>query len=465
MSEKKWVYLFHEVEEAQAHAGSWEGVRALMGGKGANLGEMTRIGIPVPPGFTVTTEACNAYLAAGQQFPAGMWEQELAAMADVEKQTGKKFGDPTNPLLVSCRSGAKFSMPGMMDTVLNIGMNDVVAKGMVELTSDERFVYDAYRRLVHMFGSVVLGIDDEAFEDPLTAYKAEKGYKLDTEMKAADWKALTEAYKGAIKKHMGFDFPQDPNEQLKLATEAVFKSWNGKRAIDYRNAAGIAHNLGTGVNIQTMVFGNMDNSGTGVAFTRNPSTGEKKVWGEYLLNAQGEDVVAGIRNAEEISKMKNELPEAYADFMDVAEKLEQHYKEMQDVEFTIENGKLWMLQTRDGKRTAKAAVTIAVDMAKEGLITQETAVRRIKPTQVDTLLHPQFVLEAKQKAIAEDLFLVSGVNASPGAAVGRVYFDADTTEKMAKEEGQDTIMVRPFTKPDDVHGMLAAKGILTTEGG
>ncbi len=328
----------------------------MLGGKGANLGEMTRIGVPVPPGFTVTTEACNAYLAAGRNFPAGMWEQELEAMAAVEKLTGKKFGDPENPLLVSCRSGAVFSMPGMMDTVLNIGLNDETAARMVELTGDDRFVYDAYRRLVHMFGSVVLDIDDEEFEHPLDSYKEEKGYKLDTEMNAEDWKALTETYKAVIKEHKGFDFPQDPYEQLKLATEAVFKSWNGKRAIDYRNAADIAHDLGTGVNIQTMVFGNMDNSGTGVAFTRNPSTGENVVWGEYLMNAQGEDVVAGIRNASDVNEMKNDLPQAYADFLDVCAKLEKHYREMQDVEFTVENGKLWMLQTRDGKRTAKAAV-------------------------------------------------------------------------------------------------------------
>ncbi|MEJ2487599.1 MAG: PEP/pyruvate-binding domain-containing protein, partial [Anaerolineales bacterium] len=348
----KWVYLFKEVDKAEEATGSWAGVRSLLGGKGANLGEMTRIGVPVPPGFTVTTEACNAYLEAGETFPEGMWEQELEAMKAVEELTGKKFGDPENPLLVSCRSGAVFSMPGMMDTVLNIGLNDETAARMVELTGDARFVYDAYRRLVHMFGSVVLNIDDEEFEHPLDSYKEKKGYKLDTEMNAEDWHALTETYKAVIKKEMGFDFPQDPIEQLKLATEAVFKSWNGKRAIDYRNAAGIAHDLGTGVNIQTLVFGNMDNSGTGVAFTRNPSTGENVVWGEYLMNAQGEDVVAGIRNASDVNEMKDELPQAYKNFQDVCEKLENHYREMQDVEFTVENGKLWMLQTRDGKRTA-----------------------------------------------------------------------------------------------------------------
>jgi pyruvate,orthophosphate dikinase len=462
---KKWVYLFEEVSEAEKQAGSWDGTRSLLGGKGANLGEMTRIGLPVPPGLTVTTEACNAYLANNNQLPEDMWAQELEAMKAVEKLTGKNFGDKSNPLLVSCRSGAKFSMPGMMDTVLNIGLNDEVAKGMVELTNDERFVYDAYRRLVHMFGSVVLNIDDEAFEHPLDAHKEKKGYKLDTEMTAEDWKALTEAYKAVIKEHKGFDFPQDPYEQLKLATEAVFKSWNGKRAIDYRNAAKIRHDLGTAVNIQTMVFGNMDNSGTGVAFTRDPATGENVLYGDYLLNAQGEDVVAGIRNAEPVAKMKDTLPEAYNDFLKVVELLEKHYREMQDVEFTVEHGKLWMLQTRDGKRTAKAIVKIAVDMANEGLISKEEAVKRVKPEDVDTLLHPQFDFEAKKAAQEEGKQYASGVNASPGAAVGRVYFDADTAERIAKEEKQDVIMVRPFTKPDDVHGMLAAKGILTSEGG
>ncbi len=464
---KKWVYLFHEVDQAEAYVGgSWEAVRALLGGKGANLAEMTRIGAPVPPGFTVTTEACNAYLAAGETFPPGMWEQELEALKVIEQQTGKKFGDPANPLLVSCRSGAKFSMPGMMDTVLNLGLTDETVKGMIKLTGDERFVYDSYRRLIQMFGSVVLNIDDEAFEEPLNEYKQAKGYTVDTDMTAEDWKALSEEFKAVIKKHMGFDFPQDPITQLRLATEAVFKSWNGKRAIDYRNHAGIAHDLGTAVNIVTMVFGNMGwDSGTGVAFTRNPSTGEKKLWGEYLLNAQGEDVVAGIRTPSDIEKMAEELPEAYAQFVEIVDKLEQHYREMQDVEFTIERGRLWMLQTRDGKRTAKAAVKIAVDMADEGLISRDEAVMRVTPEQVDTLLHPQFDPEAKKQAAADGKQVAVGVNASPGAAVGRVYFDADTAERMAHEDGQDVIMVRPFTKPDDVHGMIAAKGILTSEGG
>ncbi len=466
MNDKKWVYLFTDVNKAEESVGGeWGKVRSLLGGKGANLADMTRIGVPVPPGFTVSTEACNAFLEAGETFPGSMWDQEVEAIQGVEEQTGKKFGDPNNPLLVSCRSGAVFSMPGMMDTVLNIGLNDETAAKLIDMTGDERFVFDAYRRLVHMFGSVVLDINDEKFEEPLDEYKVEKGYKLDTEMQAADWRALTETYKAVIKEHKGFEFPQEAYEQLKMATEAVFRSWNGKRAIAYRNAANIAHDLGTAVNIQTMVFGNMDNSGTGVAFTRNPSTGEPVVWGEYLMNAQGEDVVAGIRNAEDIDKMKGDLPEAYADFMDVCAKLEKHYREMQDVEFTIEDGKLWMLQTRDGKRTAKSAVTIAVDFVNEGLISKEEAVLRVHTDQVDTLLHPQFVNEAKLAADDEGKLFATGVNASPGAAVGRVYFDADTAEEKAKEDGQDVIMVRPFTKPDDVHGMLASKGILTSEGG
>jgi pyruvate,orthophosphate dikinase len=466
MSEKKWVYLFSEVEQAEEYAGSWQGVRELLGGKGANLAEMTRIGIPVPPGFTVTTEACNAYLAAGEEFPEGMWEQELEALKETEAETGKEFGDVDDPLLLSCRSGAVQSMPGMMDTVLNIGLNDETVEGLAELTGDERFAYDSYRRLVQMFGSVVLGISDEAFEEALDEMKEEKGVELDTELSAEDLKELTEVFKEIVQEHKGFDFPQDPYEQLRMATDAVFGSWNVKRAIDYRNAAGIPHDLGTAVNVMTMVFGNMgENSGTGVAFTRNPSTGEKEVWGEYLLNAQGEDVVAGIRNANDIEQLGEEMPEVYETFLEIAEKLEKHYKEVQDVEFTIERGKLWMLQTRDGKRTAKAAVKIAVDLANEGLISKDVAIKRIKPEQVDTLLHPQFVPEAKVKAQEENKLLATGVNASPGAAVGRIYLDADTAEAKAKEEGQDVIMVRPFTKPDDVHGMLASKGILTSEGG
>ena len=463
---EKWVYGFDQVDQAEKQSGSWEGVRALLGGKGANLAEMTRIGVPVPPGFTVTTQACNAFLANDNTFPEDMWEQVQQGMEATEKKIGKIFGDPKDPLLVSSRSGAKFSMPGMMDTVLNLGMNDESVKGMIALTGDERFVYDAYRRVVQMFGSVVLDIPDEAFEGPLEEYKTEKGYKLDTELTGEDWKALTDNFKAVIKKHKGFDFPQDPYEQLRFSIEAVFRSWNGKRAVDYRNAAGIRHDLGTGVNIVTMVFGNMgDDSGTGVAFTRDPATGKNEIYGDYLINAQGEDVVAGIRNTKPIKELEHELPEVYQTFMEICGKLEQHYREMQDVEFTIERGKLWMLQTRDGKRTAKSAVTIAGDFVSEGLITQDEAVARITPDHVDALLHPQYDFQALQNARDEGKMFASGVNASPGAAVGRAYFDADTAEAKAKNDGEDVIMVRPFTKPDDVHGMLASKGILTSEGG
>ncbi len=466
MSAKKFVYLFNEVQEAEKYAGSWDGVRGLLGGKGANLADMTRIGVPVPPFFTVTTEACNAFLDAGNKFPEGMWDQMMAALIEVEKASGKKFGDPKNPLLVSCRSGAKMSMPGMMDTVLNIGLNDETARGMVELTKNDRFVYDAYRRLIGMFGSVVLEIDDEAFEEVLDSVKKAKGVTADTDLKAEDLKELVEKLKAVIKREKGFDFPQEPLEQMRLATEAVFKSWFGKRAVDYRRAEGIPDNLGTAVNIVTMVFGNTGwESGTGVAFTRDPSTGENKLFGEYLLNAQGEDVVAGIRNTEKIEKMADTLSEAYQQFVEITHKLEKHYHDMQDMEFTVENRRLWMLQTRNGKRTASAAVKIAVDMVNEGLITKEEALTRVTPTHIDTLLHPQFLGDTKSIAKKEGKLFATGVNASPGAAVGQVYFDADKAEKMAKEEKQQVIMVRPFTKPDDVHGMLAAKGILTSEGG
>jgi pyruvate,orthophosphate dikinase len=462
---KKWVYLFNEVDQAEAYAGSWDGVRGLLGGKGANLGDMSRAGVPVPPGLTITTEACNAFQVT-REFPEGMWDQVLTGLKTVEEQAGKKFGDPENPLLVSCRSGAKFSMPGMMDTVLNLGLNDEVAKGLVVKSGDERFVNDSYRRLVHMLGTVVMGIDDEHFEEPLKTYKAEKGYKNDTEMTAADWAAITEAYKKVFLEQKGFEFPQDPYKQLELAAKAVFDSWDSKRAIDYRRRENIPDDLGTAVNIQTMVFGNMGNdSGTGVAFTRDPQTGENIMFGEYLMNAQGEDVVAGIRNTSKILGLKDELPEVYKQFSEITERLEEHYKDMQDVEFTIEHGKLWMLQTRNGKRSAKASIKIAHDMVQEGLIDKTTALNRVTPEQIDQMLHPQFSLTDMEKARSEGRYYAKGVNASPGAAVGRIYFDADLVEKMHIVEKQDVIMVRPFTKPDDVHGMLAAKGILTSEGG
>lgn len=464
---KKWVYLFNEVDLAEAYVGGdWDDVRGLLGGKGANLAEMARIGVPVPPGFSVTTEACNAYLAEGEVFPKGMWEQEKEALKTIELATGKKFGDPLNPLLVSCRSGAKFSMPGMMDTVLNIGLNDETAKGLAGHIEDERFVYDSYRRLVQMFGSVVMGIPDEKFEEVISAARAAAKVASDAELSADAWKAVTKDFKRIFRRQAQRDFPTDPYEQLSLATEAVFKSWNGKRAVDYRNAAGISHDLGTAVSIVTMVFGNMGNdSATGVAMTRNGSTGEKQIEGDYLINAQGEDVVAGIRLTRDLSEMKAEMPAAYLEFEEVANRLEKHYRDMQDMEFTVEKGKLWMLQTRDGKRTAQAAVRIAVDMADEGLITLEEAVLRVSPEQIDFFLHPQFDRKAAEAAKAEGKLLATGLNVSPGAAVGVVAFDADRAETWAREEGKQVIMVRPETRPDDVHGMLAAKGILTTRGG
>jgi pyruvate,orthophosphate dikinase len=459
---RKWVYRFDEVTEAETRVGSWDGVRALLGGKGANLGDMTRLDVPVPPGFTVTTEACNAYLEAGEAFPQGLWEQELDALARLEEATGKTFGAADKPLLVSCRSGAKFSMPGMMDTILNLGLNDTVAEGMIGLTNDARFVYDSYRRLVQMFGSVVLGVPDEVFEAVITARRRTAGVRNDAELSAEDWREVTRKFKEIVKTYTGEAFPDDPYDQLRLATEAVFKSWNGKRARDYRNASKIAHDLGTAVNIQVMVFGNMGaDCATGVAMSRNATTGEPELEGDFLKNAQGEDVVAGIRATQDLIDMKTEMPEVYAEFAEIARRLERHFRNMQDMEFTVEHGKLWILQTRDGKRTAQAEVRIASDMVDEGLITPETAVRRVKPDQVDTFLHPQLDPDARAAATK----IATGLNVSPGAAVGVVAFDADTAERWAKVDGKMVIMVRPETRPDDVHGMLAAEGIVTTRGG
>jgi pyruvate, orthophosphate dikinase len=467
MAAKKWVYRFDELDQAEQYVGDrWEAVRGLFGGKGANLADMQRIGLPVPPGFTITTEACNAYLQAGGVFPEGMWPQVIEALAAVQNDTDKRFGDRENPLLVSCRSGAKFSMPGMMDTVLNIGLNDTTCQGMIQLTGDARFVYDAYLRLIQMFGSVVMGISDEAFERVIEQTKQKAGVTLDTELSAEDWRAVTEQFKTIFRSHSQVDFPQDPQEQLKMATEAVFKSWNGKRAKDYRNAAGIAHDLGTAVNIVTMVFGNMgDDSATGVAMTRNGSTGEAKIEGDYLVNAQGEDVVAGIRQTQDINQMRTEIPEAFQQLQEIADKLEKHYREMQDIEFTIEKGRLWMLQTRDGKRTARAAVRIAVEMVREGLISQQEAVLRVSPEQVDFFLHPQFDSTDIAEARIQGRMVARGLNVSPGAAFGVAVFDADLAEAWAKNDNKKVIMVRPETKPDDVHGMLAAQGILTSRGG
>ncbi|MCB0022056.1 MAG: pyruvate, phosphate dikinase [Caldilinea sp.] len=466
--QKQWVFLFNELDKAEAacNAKKWDDVRSFLGGKGANLFEMTRLELPVPPGFTVSTEACNAYLAANHELPEGMWDQEVAAMHAVEKQVGKTFGDPNNPLFVSCRSGAKFSMPGMMDTVLNIGLNDETAEGLIKLTDDARFVYDSYRRLIQMFGSVVMGVADEPFEEVIAEQKKKSGIKNDVDLTAADWQEIIERFKALVKAYKGIDFPQDPYKQLEMATRAVFNSWFGKRAIDYRNATGIRHDLGTAVNIVTMVFGNMgDDSATGVAFTRNPVDGTKELYGDFLINAQGEDVVAGIRNTLPIARLKVDMPEAFDQFMDIVTKLENHFQDMQDVEFTIEHGKLWMLQTRNGKRTARAAIKMAVDMTDEGLIKKSEAVMRVTPEQVDQLLHPQFSAETKQKSRSEGALLVpKAVNASPGAAVGMAVFDADTADEWGKA-GKAVIMVRPETKPDDVHGMIAAKGILTSRGG
>ena len=458
----KYVYLFNQVDEVEKKVGGdWEKVRSLLGGKGAGLADMTRLGVSVCPGFTVTTEACNLYLF-GNGFPKEVWEQELAAVGAIEEATGKKFGDPSNPLLVSCRSGAKFSMPGMMDTVLNIGLNDEVAEKWVERGADARFVYDSYRRLVQMFGSVVLDVSDEYFEAVITECRKGAGVTSDSELSAQNWGDAIKEFKEIVKSSTGNDFPTDPYQQLKLATEAVFRSWDGKRAIAYRKAAGIPHDLGTAVNIQTMVFGNMgEDSATGVAMSRNASNGEPELEGDFLINAQGEDVVAGIRHTQPLSDLKKQMPEMYAEFEEITRKLEKHYRNMQDMEFTIENQKLWILQTRDGKRTAQAEVRIAVDMVEEGLISRKEAVGRVQPAQVDIFLHPQFDAATRQKG----QLIARGLNVSPGAAVGVVAFDADTAEDWAANKGKDVIMVRPETKPDDVHGMLASKGILTSRGG
>ncbi|MER2599732.1 MAG: pyruvate, phosphate dikinase [Caldilineales bacterium] len=462
----KWVYLFSEVDEAEKYAGSWDGVRALLGGKGAGLADMNRGKLPVPPGFTVTTEACNAYLAAGEQFPAGLWEQELAAMKATEAATGKVFGDPSNPLLVSCRSGAKFSMPGMMDTVLNIGLNDETVAGMIELTGNEKFVYDSYRRLVQMFGSVVMDVDKEAFEKVLEAYRHKAGIASDSDLTVEALKEITAKFKQIVREKTGRDFPADPYEQLKLATEAVFKSWNGKRAFDYRNASKIAHDLGTAVNIVTMVFGNMgQDSGTGVLTTRDVSNGNPSIEGDFLINAQGEDVVSGTRQTMQMSDMKALMPVMYEQLEAICHRLENYYLETQDIEFTVERGTLWILQTRNAKRTAQAAIRIAVDMADEGLISKTDAVKRVQPWDVDFYLHPQFDVASKKAAAARGEHIATGLNVSPGAAVGQITFDADTTERWAKEDKKAVIMVRPETTPNDVHGMLAAKGILTSRGG
>ncbi|HCI82963.1 MAG TPA: pyruvate, phosphate dikinase, partial [Ktedonobacter sp.] len=455
-SPRKWVYLFSEGNAK---------MRELLGGKGAGVAEMTNAGLPVPPGFTITTEACNAYYDDGKQFPEGMWDQAIAALHIVEQQTGKGFGNKDNPLLVSVRSGAKFSMPGMMDTVLNLGINDETVQGLVALTGDERFAYDAYRRFIQMFSKIVLDTDPRDFEKVLEHYKEQAGVKTDAEIPADALKQLVGEFKQIAEKQSGEPFPTDVYEQLRKAIEAVFSSWNNKRAIDYRNFNKISHDLGTAVNVQSMVFGNMGNdSGTGVAFTRNPANGDKQLYGEYLLNAQGEDVVAGIRTPSKISRLQEDLPSVYQQFQEIAHRLEAHYKDMQDLEFTVEHGKLYMLQTRSAKRNAGAAVKVAVDMVEEGLITKEEALQRVDPTQVYQLLLPRFDESQKQQAAKEGRLLAKGLNASPGAATGKAIFDADRAEELGKA-GTSVVLVRPETSPDDVHGMLVAKGILTARGG
>ncbi|ADR19952.1 pyruvate, phosphate dikinase [Calditerrivibrio nitroreducens] len=430
----------------------------LLGGKGAGLAEMTNLGIPVPPGFTITTEACIAY-QKNKTYPEGMWEQTLEALKKLEETTKKKFGSNENPLLVSVRSGARVSMPGMMDTILNLGLNDETVKGLATSSNNERFAYDSYRRFIQMFSNVVLGVEHSKFEKLISEVKKGKGYSLDTDLTAEDWKGLVEKFKALVLNETGKPFPQDVMEQLKLAINAVFDSWDNQRAKTYRKINKIPDDWGTAVNVVAMVFGNMGNdSGTGVAFTRNPSTGEKEFFGEFLINAQGEDVVAGIRTPEPIARLKDEMPGVFAQLEEVYKKLESHYKDMQDIEFTVEKGVLYMLQTRSGKRTARAAVKIAYDMYKEGLIDKKTAVLRVAPEQVDQLLHPMIDPKEKYTSIAK------GLPASPGAAVGRVVFTADDAESWAAK-GEKVILVRDETSPEDIGGMHAAEGILTATGG
>src|SRR6202171_4997965 len=446
----KWVDLFREGSGDQ---------KDLLGGKGAGGAEMTRAGMPVPPGFTITTEACRQYYADGREFPVHLWEQAQEALKDVEKATGKGFGNPDNPLLVSVRSGAKFSMPGMMDTVLNLGLNPHTLGGLQRLTGDERFALAAYRRFIQMFGKIVKGIDGDLFEEALSGAKKLAGVKTDPELSPQHLREVVEVFKGIYRTHTGEEFPDEPMEQLRAAIEAVFRSWNTDRAVAYRRAEKIPDDLGTAVNVQTMVFGNMgEGSGTGVAFTRNPISGAKELYGDYLANAQGEDVVAGIRDTEPISALKERMPDVYKQFTEYAEKLEAHYKDVQDLEFTIERGKLYMLQTRNAKRTGEAAVRLAIAMEKEGVISKEQAVARVEPRQLEQLPHPRVDPNAKEKPIGK------GVPASPGAATGAAVFDADTAEEWGKE-GKAVILVRVETNPSDVHGMIAAKGILTSTGG
>lgn len=449
---QKWIYEFEE--------GSKE-MKALLGGKGANLAEMKKIGLPVPDGFTLTTEACNAYHERGGKFHEGLEEDIEKHIEKLEKKMNKGFGDPENPLLVSVRSGAYFSMPGMMDTVLNLGLNAETVEALARLTENPRFAYDCYRRFVQMFGDVVLEVPKHLFDRSMDAMKKKKGVEEDTDLDEHDLLELTEQFKAIIKQEKKMEFPENPKKQLLMTIEAVFDSWNNDRARIYRDLNEIPHNLGTAVNVQSMVFGNMgDTSGTGVAFTRNPSNGEQELFGEFLMNAQGEDVVAGIRTPRKMIELKDILPDVYQKFLDVCEKLEKHYKDMQDIEFTVENGSLYLLQTRTGKRTALASVKIAVDMVKSEMLTKEEAVMRVSPTQLDQLLHPMFSPEAMACAS----IIGKGLPASPGAAVGHIYFHSDDAVK-AKARGENVILVRTETSPEDIEGMVSSKGILTSRGG
>ena len=449
---KQWVYMFQEAEA---------GNKNLLGGKGANLADMIQLGLPIPHGFTVTTEACTEYYANNKSLSDEMKEQIKSCLATLEELAGKKFGDNENPLLVSVRSGARVSMPGMMDTVLNLGLNDEAVKGLANKTGNVRFAYDSYRRFIQMFSDVVMEIPKPRFEKIIDAMKEEKGVQLDTDLDAEDLKEMVVRFKALYKEEKGVDFPQEPEHQLMESIKAVFRSWMNPRAIVYRRMNDYPSDWGTAVNVQMMVFGNMGpNSGTGVAFTRNPSTGENKIYGEYLINAQGEDVVAGVRTPNPISQLEQDMPEVYAQFTEIYTKLENHYRDMQDMEFTVEEGKLFFLQTRNGKRTAQAALKIAVDLVAEGKITEETAVCRVEPKQLDQLLHPMF----DEKALKAAKVIGSALPASPGAAAGKVYFTAEDA-KNAAAAGERVILVRLETSPEDIEGMAAAQGILTVRGG
>ncbi|MBR1561256.1 MAG: pyruvate, phosphate dikinase, partial [Clostridia bacterium] len=452
---QKYVYLFSEGNA---------GMRNLLGGKGANLAEMTALGMPVPQGFTVTTEACTRYYEDGRTIGADIQAQIDEALKTIEKINEKKFGDTKNPLLVSVRSGARASMPGMMDTILNLGINDEVAAGLIAGNPDpkfERFVYDSYRRFIQMFSDVVMEIPKKTFEVIIDEVKEKKGVTNDIDLDVDDMKELVARFKAYYKEQKGEDFPSDPYQQMMEAVKAVFRSWDNPRANVYRRMNDIPYSWGTAVNVMPMVFGNLNNrSGTGVAFTRNPATGEKKLFGEYLINAQGEDVVAGIRTPNKIDQLKEDMPEVYEQFKTIADNLEKHYKDMQDMEYTIENGKLYMLQTRNGKRTAAAALKIAVDLVDEGMITEEEAVMRVEPKQLDSLLHPMF----DPKALKAATPIGEGLAASPGAACGQVVFSAEDAKRWA-EHGHRVVLVRLETSPEDIEGMVASQGILTVRGG